>query len=549
MNFENIKNEYENYKNSISEIKIINEEYLEQNQNPYQTYKIGDKLLQIRQPKNKKEAFEFFEKYDSIKIFLSFVNEFTEKRVLNITTLTDELVTITDWIQNAKIIKIDEATNVYNPKFNPSKIHENEYIKLLCNHYSKQDFHNYISFFETAPIVKAKYFLYKEWLESEVEKIENTVKVIFKKNIMLSQIIETKDNIHRNNLLKSDNSSLIDENISEDFTNELNIPISILQIIKEKVENHYAIQNVFNGLQSVQNQVCNAGIRKSRKQINNTTFLEDCAIVVNQYISSNHAHKILIDFENKKIDVSIDFLYDGISNLYIEKCVNENKKIANFESFENLEAFEEFFDLYYLIDGIIHDKIVLEFCLKLENNKYRPILNTKLTPKSKNINMDFSNVKKNLMRLSSTTEKIKYLIEIKTEFQQDSGLLDFGDDNFLKKCNLEIDKLKELLEIENTNPTLKIQTITEPQKTLNWQGDKIEFLELIKALIVNGTIDINKNSQKETITILSKVFNIEIKNPDQTINKIKLRNNGSETLFLDKLKTSLFKHITVPTKK
>ncbi len=153
-----------------------------------------------------------------------------------------------------------------------------------------------------------------------------------------------------------------------------------------------------------------------------------------------------------------------------------------------------------------------------------------------------------LERMTSTTEKIKYLIEIKTKFKQEVGLLDFGYNNFLSKCELEIDKLKELLILENTTSTTTQLPNKEPapENCLNWIGSQTEFIELIKALIENGNI---KGTQIEIISKLSNVFNIEIKNPSKLINDLKLRNNESETLFLDKLKKSLFDYITLEKKK
>ena len=77
---------------------------------------------------------------------------------------------------------------------------------------------------------------------------------------------------------------------------------------------------------------------------------------------------------------------------------------------------------------------------------------------------------------------------------------------------------------------------------VRFHGSQTEFIELIKALTENGNL---KGIQKDNIELCSKFFDIEIKNPDQTLTKLKSRNNGSETLFLDKLKTSLRNHFTL----
>lgn len=99
-------------------------------------------------------------------------------------------------------------------------------------------------------------------------------------------------------------------------------------------------------------------------------------------------------------------------------------------------------------------------------------------------------------------------------------------------------KIIEFLEIQKQNP--------KNENNLNWNGTQIEFIELVKALIENGNI---KGTQTEIIKSLSNIFNFKINNENKVINDIKNRNNGSETLFLDKLKKTLFDYITLENKK
>jgi hypothetical protein len=76
---------------------------------------------------------------------------------------------------------------------------------------------------------------------------------------------------------------------------------------------------------------------------------------------------------------------------------------------------------------------------------------------------------------------------------------------------------------------------------VKFHGNPTEFIELIKALTENGNI---KGIQKDNIEICAKFFDIEIKNPTKLISDINnTRNTGSETLFLDKLKKSLYTYI------
>ncbi|MEQ3501157.1 RteC domain-containing protein [Tenacibaculum sp. SSH1-16] len=79
--------------------------------------------------------------------------------------------------------------------------------------------------------------------------------------------------------------------------------------------------------------------------------------------------------------------------------------------------------------------------------------------------------------------------------------------------------------------------ISNNKSNIAWKGSQVELIELIKALIENKSI--KGANQIEIFESFSSFFNFKINNPDQVITKIKGRNTGNETLFLDKLKTSL----------
>lgn len=111
---------------------------------------------------------------------------------------------------------------------------------------------------------------------------------------------------------------------------------------------------------------------------------------------------------------------------------------------------------------------------------------------------------------------------------------------------LDISFTKIISFLENKKPQ-QIQNDTPTNYNgLKWLGSQTDFMELIKALIQNENL---KGRQKVIIQTLSNVFNIEIKNPNKLMNDIKIRNEGSETLFLNKLKKTLFDYITLEKKK
>ena len=72
---------------------------------------------------------------------------------------------------------------------------------------------------------------------------------------------------------------------------------------------------------------------------------------------------------------------------------------------------------------------------------------------------DFKETKRELESIKETEDKIRYLINIRTEFLQSDILWDMQIVSFDKKCDFEINKLYDLLELENRlERILKIKT-------------------------------------------------------------------------------------------
>lgn len=81
------------------------------------------------------------------------------------------------------------------------------------------------------------------------------------------------------------------------------------------------------------------------------------------------------------------------------------------------------------------------------------------------------------------------------------------------------------------------------EKKIEWKASKTEFVELVRALIASEAIP--SDNIGEIFKILSSVFNVKFegKDPYNFYQDIKKRSNGSETLFIDKLKESLLKEL------
>jgi hypothetical protein len=126
---------------------------------------------------------------------------------------------------------------------------------------------------------------------------------------------------------------------------------------------------------------------------------------------------------------------------------------------------------------------------------------------------------------------IKALIKDKSKWLTDGYNLEI--------CNQLTASFTKIIEYLN----IKKNILTNDNEfiKIKFHGHQTEFIELIKALTENGNL---KGIQKDNIEICSKFFDIEIKNPTKLISDINnTRNTGRETLFLDKLKKSLYNYI------
>lgn len=147
----------------------------------------------------------------------------------------------------------------------------------------------------------------------------------------------------------------------------------------------------------------------------------------------------------------------------------------------------------------------------------------------------------------------KYFIEDYINMEDEAIKKYLKDKNYhlLKKSLNIIEKYTKGIALLEYNDLLDFQlkkkkTPIKTSSDLNWVGGQTELIELIKSLIENGSI---KGVQKEIIRSFGNFLNIKINNPDKLIQDIKTRNNGSETLFIDKLKSSLLGFIKKENKR
>lgn len=140
---------------------------------------------------------------------------------------------------------------------------------------------------------------------------------------------------------------------------------------------------------------------------------------------------------------------------------------------------------------------------------------------------DFKEVKKHLETLPDTKAKIKYLIEIKTDYEQGKepfAIEIYNEVSFDRLCDLEIKKLQSLLKLEQSTT---LQTTTEKHKvnaafSLSETLSKIDYIRIINALSElrcfkkeNGTLP----TKKEVMQAFGTLVNIDLSNYDKDLNK------------------------------
>lgn len=211
-------------------------------------------------------------------------------------------------------------------------------------------------------------------------------------------------------------------------------------------------------------------------------------------------------FPNKNIfqhfsEISVVIIYEYLT-LYLYKIYLEGKHSAFYQSEEFEQNYEVLKSIYLNenIDVNEFDFLEYEFnyCNKILEELKKPVYNIKIG------------------------DEKRFAIILERSIN--------------KRCQFLNKKKKELL-----NSEIDIQKNTKEDNTnITFDISQTELIELIKALIENGNI---KGKQKEIVENFASFFNISVKYPSKLITDIKNRNIGSETLFIDKLKTSLLNYI------
>ncbi len=234
--------------------------------------------------------------------------------------------------------------------------------------------------------------------------------------------------------------------------------------------------------------------------------------IVTKYLKEDIKNKynILNKTKSHGIETSV---YETLANinLYSKKEQNEiiDKEIKRYRRLLSIE--NSTFVAYNFFDGVFKEDFFFQTCFT--NNDILQELHP-------------------VMKIGFKEDVFQHINKLrndKTIFSENLEKIYF-DYARSKTLHILFNFKKELLS-KNKKIDLKIK-----ETFVKFNLTQTELIELVKALIVNGSI---KGKQKDIIKTFSQFFEIEIKHENKIIQDLKIRNNGSETLFLDRLKTSL----------
>ena len=142
----------------------------------------------------------------------------------------------------------------------------------------------------------------------------------------------------------------------------------------------------------------------------------------------------------------------------LEKLPDREMRIVQHWLIKSIQEDNTFVYAYNDLAQTINHQIKISVAPYLLNTTSRDQLCKLLKEEKLEAKFDFENVKNHLHTLLDTNSRIKYLIEIKTEYTQ-SDFESKTSTQFDRQCELEIIKLKELADID----AKQIQTNEKPQ--------------------------------------------------------------------------------------
>lgn len=190
-----------------------------------------------------------------------------------------------------------------------------------------------------------------------------------------------------------------------------------------------------------------------------------------------------------------------------------------------LEQINLYFLLHYL-ERRIFDSVNIEYgdfedeqliiCrnfIKKEYDKLKAELYPKTEPEKEN-KYDFQKVKQHIETLTTTKDKIKYLIEIKTDYRQNTDGWDVCAYNegrpFDAKCDMEIDKLQRLFKLEAHTTTPKAKPVFKLSEKKGAKTDLIRVLNALYELRLFNKTDGQIPTKQEFIETMGEYLGVDL---------------------------------------
>ena len=204
-------------------------------------------------------------------------------------------------------------------------------------------------------------------------------------------------------------------------------------------------------------------------------------------------------------------------------------------------SWEKYFLEYEEIEEIdfINDEIEnYNICLRLVNFPIDKIFNTFFRVEF-GINLKSFTISKEAYDFIFADENDDYYYKIYNDIVETSRISGAKIDieKKIKQARLMFAKIISFLETKKAGHGTNNQMIMKVENTLNWQGSKLEFTELTKALILSKKLNAEL-TDKEIFKRLKTFLNIEEFNHNDKIKDIRSRTKDL-TPFINILETSL----------
>lgn len=228
---------------------------------------------------------------------------------------------------------------------------------------------------------------------------------------------------------------------------------------------------------------------KSKKQVNDLEKIEAYFTTENE-----HYNGFTLDIYNEAKENNLFpdietplWIFDNATSEFYEsrnkplQVLNELKETFTKEKLNNeqqafiLEHLIDYFKNTIYTEGESKNEILLSKVEKLLKKELEQIKPTKANKTETEYNWNKTIM--HLETLPDLKDRIVYLIEQKTRYKQESGY-DFEHPNFGEKCELEIKKLKALIEIQNSTVPQTKQAFQLRKK----QGAKTDLIRILNAV-------------------------------------------------------------------